>query len=368
VRAVVDVPVLCKDFIVDPYQIEEARAHGADAVLLMLSVLDDDTWRALANCARQLGVDVLTETHDADEIERAVDLGARIIGINNRDLKTLEVDLGVCRRLAPTIPDDRIIVCESGIHGHADLMSVRPHVDASLVGSSVMSQPDLHAAVRELAFGRVKVCGLTRPADAAHAYAAGASFGGVIFAEASPRKVSMAQARDVTSAAPMPFAGVFVEHSPDAIARHVTDLGLAIAQLHGDQDAAFIATLRPLLPEGTQIWRAHRVRAGAPLPDDLLHGADRVLCDTFDRHAHGGTGKRFDWAQLAGHPERGRAILSGGLDPEHIDAASRQGCWALDVNSGVEDAPGEKAHDALDALFAALRGPGRTTRARETTR
>ncbi|MEM1348879.1 MAG: bifunctional indole-3-glycerol-phosphate synthase TrpC/phosphoribosylanthranilate isomerase TrpF [Myxococcota bacterium] len=368
VRDVVDVPVLCKDFVVDPYQVEEARAFGADAILLMLSVVDDATWRACAHCAQQLSVDVLTEVHDVAELQRALDLGARILGVSNRDVKTLEVDRDVCRRLAPTIPDDRVLVCESGIHGHTDLMSVRAHVDASLVGSSIMSQEDLDAAVRELAYGRVKVCGLTRPEDAQRAHQAGASFGGVIFARASPRRVSIAQAREVTSATPMPFAGVFVEHGPEDIAQITEDLGLAIAQLHGDQDAAFIATLRAMLPEGTQIWRAHRVRHDAPLPEDLLQGADRVLCDTFDARAHGGTGKRFDWGRLARHPERSRAILSGGLDPEHIDAASHQGCWALDVNSGVEDAPGQKSHDALNALFAALRGPGRTPRTREATR
>jgi indole-3-glycerol phosphate synthase/phosphoribosylanthranilate isomerase len=108
-------PLLCKDFILDPYQVVEARVHGADAILLILAAIDDATWQAAAAAARGLGMDVLTEVHDEAELRRALALGAPLLGINNRNLRTLEVDPGTVGRLAPLVPRDRLVVAESGI-------------------------------------------------------------------------------------------------------------------------------------------------------------------------------------------------------------------------------------------------------------
>jgi indole-3-glycerol phosphate synthase/phosphoribosylanthranilate isomerase len=115
VRAEFSGPILAKDFVIDPRQVPEARIHGADAVLAMLSVLDDDQAAQVMAEARRLGMDVLVEAHDEAELRRALGLGAEIVGINNRDLKTLKVDLATTERLAPMVPKDRVLVAESGI-------------------------------------------------------------------------------------------------------------------------------------------------------------------------------------------------------------------------------------------------------------
>lgn len=144
-------PVLRKDFVISPYQILEARAHGADAILLIVAALEDQQLRDLYGSARQFDLDVLVEVHDKAELERALGLEPQIIGINNRDLRTFDVDLATTERLAATIPDGIVIVGESGVHTHADVERLgAAGVDAVLVGESLMRQPDREAAVREL--------------------------------------------------------------------------------------------------------------------------------------------------------------------------------------------------------------------------
>ena len=150
VSRTVAVPVLRKDFVVDPWQVIESRVHGADAVLLMLSVLDDGGWTECAAAARDAGMETVTEVHSFAELDRALTLEAPIIGINNRNLATLEVDLGVTRALAPRVPCDRILVCESGLSSHAQVRELRPLVDAFLVGTTLMRKRDLPEAARHL--------------------------------------------------------------------------------------------------------------------------------------------------------------------------------------------------------------------------
>jgi indole-3-glycerol phosphate synthase len=151
VRAAVDVPVLRKDFIVDPYQLLEARAAGADLALLMCSALDDDALRRLYDLAGELGLTALVEVHDEAETERAVALGAELIGVNARNLKTLAVDDGTFARLAPGIPDDRVKVAESGIFGPADVRRfVTEGARVVLVGEALVKDGDPEAAVRSM--------------------------------------------------------------------------------------------------------------------------------------------------------------------------------------------------------------------------
>ena len=152
VRAAVDVPLLRKDFIVTTYQLVEARANGADLALLMCSaVTDDGELRRLHDCAGQLGLTVLLEIHDEVEAERAVDLGAELIGVNNRNLKTLDVDNDTFGRLAPHIPDNRIKVAESGIFTPADVQGfVDEGARAVLVGEALVKDGDPEAAVRAM--------------------------------------------------------------------------------------------------------------------------------------------------------------------------------------------------------------------------
>jgi indole-3-glycerol phosphate synthase len=147
-------PVLRKDFIVDVYQIGEALAAGADAVLLIVAALDQTTLGRLLRVTRAFRMDALVEAHDADEVARAVDAGAEIIGINNRDLRTFTVDRELAARLRPSIPSDKIVVAESGIRDAADVARLRDAgVDAMLVGETLMRAPDPAAALRGLLAG-----------------------------------------------------------------------------------------------------------------------------------------------------------------------------------------------------------------------
>jgi indole-3-glycerol phosphate synthase len=150
-RAACDLPILRKDFIVDPYQLHEACVAGADAVLLIVAALDPVQLAELHEQARALGLDVLIEVHDHAELQRALAVGAELIGVNNRDLRDFSVDLERTARLLPEIPDDVVVVSESGIHSAEQLRSLQAAgVHAVLVGETLMRAPDPAAALREL--------------------------------------------------------------------------------------------------------------------------------------------------------------------------------------------------------------------------
>jgi indole-3-glycerol phosphate synthase len=151
VKAVVQVPVLCKDFVVSSYQLWEARAHGADLVLLIVAALEQNALVSLVERATSIGLIPLVEVHSEDELERALDAGAKIIGVNARDLTTLEVDRGVFARLAPAIPDGVVKIAESGIRGPHDLLAyAAAGADAVLVGESLVTGKDPRSAVADL--------------------------------------------------------------------------------------------------------------------------------------------------------------------------------------------------------------------------
>lgn len=151
-RAACDLPVLRKDFIIDPLQVYEARALGADCILLIVAALDDARLRELSDLGLALGMDVLVETHEAAEIDRALALDARcLLGINNRDLKTFETSLDVSIALRDRVPDDRLLISESGIHTREDIARLRKAgITAVLIGESLMRKPDPGLALAEL--------------------------------------------------------------------------------------------------------------------------------------------------------------------------------------------------------------------------
>ncbi|MEL4427791.1 bifunctional indole-3-glycerol-phosphate synthase TrpC/phosphoribosylanthranilate isomerase TrpF [Shewanella indica] len=361
VRARIKQPVLCKDFFVSPYQVKLAAHQGADAILLMLSVLSDEQYRLLASEAEQYALDTLTEVSNEEELKRALALGAPIIGINNRNLRDLSTDLAMTEYLAPKIPEGTLIISESGIYSREDVRRLSPLVDGFLVGSSLMAEADLDLACRRLIYGNNKVCGLTREQDLLDAAKSGAVYGGLIFAAKSPRCVSRAHAAELcryNAEQPRKLAmvGVFVNESPAQMAELANELKLNALQLHGSESSEDIAKLKQLLEQNghqAEIWKAVPVNVdGGELPT-LPEGADRYLYDSKSGDNFGGTGKHFDWQQRLA--QRERAMLAGGLGPENAALAATQGFFGLDFNSGVESTPGIKDRAALQAVFKQLK-------------
>ncbi|EKK7714157.1 bifunctional indole-3-glycerol-phosphate synthase TrpC/phosphoribosylanthranilate isomerase TrpF [Cronobacter dublinensis] len=348
VSAIAHQPVLCKDFIIDPYQIYLARFYQADACLLMLSVLDDDQYRQLAAVAHSLSMGVLTEVSNEEELERAIRLEAKVVGINNRDLRDLSIDLNRTRELAPRLGHGVTVISESGIHTYGQVRELSRFANGFLIGSALMEHDDLETAVRQVLLGENKVCGLTRPQDAQSAWEAGAVFGGLIFVPSSPRAVTDEQARAVIDAAPLRYVGVFRDAPLDDVAAKAQQFALSAVQLHGDEDQTYISALRASLPSTTAIWKAQSVSHA--LPARNLQYVDRYVLD----NGQGGSGVQFDWSLLEGQ-SLNDVMLAGGLGADNCVQAAQLGCAGLDFNSGVESAPGIKDSDKLAAVFRTLR-------------
>jgi len=352
VRSQVTQPVLCKDFFVDEYQVYLARHHQADAILLMLSVLNDEEYKRLYALATELKMGVLTEISNTQELERAIKLGSPVIGINNRDLRDLSTDIARTFELAPLIPEDRIIISESGIYNHEQVKQLSKVANGFLVGSSLMAEDDLDKACTKLILGQNKVCGLTRPQDALNAAKAGAIFGGLIFVDKSPRCISIEQARMVMSGAPLSYVGVFLNAAIEELSHTANALGLSAVQLHGDEDACYINKLREALAESIEIWKAHGVES--QIPDLNNYPVDRHLLDSKVAGVCGGTGQSFDWTLLSKQP-LSNIMLAGGLSPENALQAASIGTIGLDFNSGVESSPGLKDLEKLNIAFTQIR-------------
>ncbi|MFL7865260.1 bifunctional indole-3-glycerol-phosphate synthase TrpC/phosphoribosylanthranilate isomerase TrpF [Vibrio cincinnatiensis] len=349
VRAQVSQPVLCKDFMIDPYQVYLARHYGADAILLMLSVLNDEQYGQLANIAHELGMGILTEVSNEEELQRAIALKAKVIGINNRNLRDLSTDLNRTKQLAPQLPKECIVISESGIYNHQQVRDLSQFANGFLIGSSLMSQDNVEQAVRKVILGENKVCGLTHADDAVKAYQAGAVYGGLIFVEQSKRYVDKEAARLTMSGAPLLYVGVFQNHPIDQIVELANELNLTAVQLHGDEDQTYIDALRTRLPEQVTIWKAYGVAETVP---PLLKHVERHLLDTKVGAQTGGTGQTFDW-QLITQPQH--IMLAGGITPDNVKLAASIGCLGVDLNSGVESKPGKKDAAKLQQAFSAIR-------------
>jgi len=347
-------PVLNKDFFVDVYQVYLARHYGADAILLMLSVLTDEEYQALEAVAKQYNLAILTEISNAEERDRAIALGAKLIGINNRNLRDLSTDITRTFEFAPTLPDECIIISESGIYTNEQVRKLAPAVDGFLVGSSIMAQEDIDLACRTLIYGNNKVCGLTTAEHAQFAINAGAKYGGLIFAEKSPRCIDLAKAKSIVSQVPSLFyVGVFVNHEPQEIVNLVNQLNLFAVQLHGNEDQSYIDDLKDKLPKTCQIWKAIAVDRNLP---ELTIQAEHFVLDG----KNAGSGQPFGWRVLAeSEQDLSCCFLAGGLNGDNIQNAIEQltthHLFGLDLNSGVEQSPGVKSREKLNQVFAQIR-------------
>lgn len=368
-------------------QLLAAYRCGADAVLLMLSVLAPDGYRDLAAKAKALGLEVLTEASSVEEARLALELGAKIIGINNRNLRTLEVDVNrapnVASALTGELPEDVVLVAESGYTSFtaiAKAVAAAPRLNAFLCGSALSQASNLSLAVRELLFGHSKVCGITRPEDAMTAAEAGCSTVGIILAARSKRCVVLSEAkrlakaiRDNAQRLQMPAAicavidaaelsqipTILQTFAPERIQIHETLSAEALKNLvHSYPGTAFV----PVIGVSIQCRRAdetdaHLLRAVRSLLDA---GAANVLLDAANASGSGGTGTTFDHAvlkELQTDPQvLAQVLLAGGLSPVNAAQAAFTGAAGFDFNSGVEDAPGIKSPAKIHAAFAALRG------------
>jgi indole-3-glycerol phosphate synthase/phosphoribosylanthranilate isomerase len=316
-RAEASLPLLAKGFFSTAEQLRELRDAGADAVLLLLRDLDDQSVQELLQTSRALGLDALVEAHDEEELQRAVELEAEVIGINARDLSTFEIDRAAQLELVAKAPRDRLIVAESAIasraHGAAAELA---GADAILVGSTLMRAQDPAAKLAELiSRPLVKVCGLTREEDVAVAAEAGADVAGFILAAESPRRADDLLPVPTTMLRVAVHVGEYDERGADLVQLYAREDG------HRARDAA-------LLREGQEVARV------VDLPWEQADS------------------KHLERARAA----NGRIMLAGRLGPDNVrDAIEAVQPWAVDAASRLEIEPGIKDHDRVRAFVEAAR-------------
>jgi indole-3-glycerol phosphate synthase / phosphoribosylanthranilate isomerase len=316
-RSAARLPLLAKGFFSTDADLRTAKAAGADAVLLILRDLDDETAASLLRAANDLELDTLVEAHDEGELLRAVALGADPIGINARNLETFAVDLRAALAFFANAPRDRVLVAESGVHTRAHGAAAElAGADGILVGTALMRAPDPAAKLRELVSRPlVKVCGLTRQEDVDAAVDAGADLVGFILAKETPRRAPrvLDVPEDVLSVA------VFVGEVEDAPAD--------LVQLYDRENG-------------------HRSRTGSLLKDGV------AVATVVDRPWGGHDPLHL--SRAAG--VSGRVMLAGGLSPENVgNAIEAVRPWAVDASSSLETAPGVKDHDRVRAFVEAAR-------------
>lgn len=336
----VNVPVLRKDFTLDEYQIYEAKVLGASAVLLICAVLDEATLKRFKNIADSLGLSCLVEAHDEEEIKKAINCGARIIGVNNRNLKDFTVDVENSLRLRHLVPPNIIFVSESGMKSVEDINKLRANnVQAALIGETFMRAQDKITALHDL-YGdlpmrpQIKICGIKRDEDVKYINDLQPDYAGFVFAGASRRYVSGYQA-ELLSKYMSPYikkVGVFVDEPLAVISNLVRNVPLDVVQLHGNEDEDFIREVKQL---GVTVWKAVRVQSENDVKRWRDSSADLILFDAYSKHANGGTGTTFNWNLLKNVNRK--FVLAGGLNNTNIARAIRT-CrpYAVDISSGVE--------------------------------
>lgn len=342
-------PVICKDFIICKEQIKEAYVAGADAVLLMLSVLDKDTYLELYNYAHSLNLDVLTEVDDETQAQFTIDNNIKIVGINNRDLRILKINLDTAKRISKMFPSDVRVVSESGINTHNDLTYLNP-LRNFLIGSSLTSDKDVVFKANSMLYGLNKVCGLTTR-QAVEAVAKNhASIGGLIFVPGTPRYVDEAKAKSFVDEFKdeLKFAGVFVNADVDTMVNTARKVGLSYLQLHGTESIDTIRAIRAKLPE-IKIIKAFNISTVEDFikVKDYEEHCDLMILDS----SNPGSGKSFDWGTIPADLNKQKILLSGGIGLDNVEKALSYGFAGLDMNSKLEKEKGIKDVELIDRIF-----------------
>ena len=375
IASTVKIPVLRKDFIIDEYQIYQAKVWGASAILLICACLDVPTLTKFRELADSLGLSSLVEAHDEPEVQMAIDCGARIIGVNNRNLKDFTVDVKNSVRLRNLVEDDVIFVSESGLETPEDIQVLRDNnIGVALMGETFMRSPN---KVEKLAYlygpiyytPKIKMCGISKVDTIPAIVEAKPDYMGLVFAP-SKRQVTVEQAKTLVDelhkqyettygevTVPMntdtaqdsqdnqefvqgnsnfekiKTVGVFVNETVENLLMITEEVKLDVIQLHGDEDESFIQTLKE--QSNVEVWKAVQVRSAADAEKWIDSSADMLLFDAYHKDERGGTGEVFDWSSL---DEFERPfMLAGGMDSTNVARAIRTvRPYGIDISSGIE--------------------------------
>ena len=356
IASTVKIPVLRKDFIIDEYQIYQAKVWGASAILLICACLDVPMLTKFRELADSLGLSSLVEAHDEHEVQMAIDCGARIIGVNNRNLKDFTVDVQNSVRLRNLVQDDVIFVSESGLETPEDIQVLRDNnIGVALMGETFMRSPN---KVEKLAYlygptyytPKVKMCGISKVETIPAVVEAKPDYMGLVFAP-SKRQVTVDQAKTLVEELHKQYTkrynngaeqsnndeiktvGVFVNETLDNLVSIATEANLDVVQLHGDEDEAFIQSLKERT--NVEVWKAVQVRSAADAEAWIDSSADMLLFDAYHKDERGGMGEVFDWSCL---DEFERPfMLAGGIDSTNVARAIRTvRPYGIDISSGIE--------------------------------
>ena len=380
IASTVKIPVLRKDFIIDEYQIYQAKVWGASAILLICACLDVPTLTKFRELADSLGLSSLVEAHDEHEVQMAIDCGARIIGVNNRNLKDFTVDVQNSVRLRNLVQDDIIFVSESGLETPEDIQVLRDNnIGVALMGETFMRSPN---KVEKLAYlygstyytPKVKMCGISKVETIPAVVEAKPDYMGLVFAP-SKRQVTVDQAKTLVEELHKQYAnrynrdaeqcsnqtlihqefiktvGIFVNETLDNLVTIATEVNLDAVQLHGDEDEAFIQSLKERT--NVEVWKAVQIRSAADAEAWIDSRADMLLFDAYHKDERGGMGEVFDWSSL---DEFERPfMLAGGIDSTNVARAIRTvRPYGIDISSGIET-KGVKDDEKIKAFTTIVR-------------
>ena len=378
IASTVKIPVLRKDFIIDEYQIYQAKVWGASAILLICACLDVPTLTKFRELADSLGLSSLVEAHDEQEVQLAIDCGARIIGVNNRNLKDFTVDVQNSVRLRNLVQDDVIFVSESGLETPEDIQVLRDNnIGVALMGETFMRSPN---KVEKLAYlygptyytPKVKMCGISKVETIPAIVDAKPDYMGLVFAP-SKRQVTVDQAKILVEELHRGYAkkygsdtehdkngtiktvGVFVNETVENLVTIANEANLDAVQLHGDEDEAFIQSLKERT--NVEVWKAVQIRSAADVEKWIDSSADMLLFDAYHKDERGGTGEVFDWSSLDAFERP--FMLAGGIDSTNVARAIRTvRPYGIDISSGIET-NGVKDDEKITAFTKIVKSIGR---------